>query len=94
MEKIEFAHKELINKFNWSIYKECISHYWNNLLNLLFFKYEFNDVLHALGDNEIEDLKKDILSCIKDLEVILEDEEVLKYLKKILINEIMILKEY
>ena len=82
MQEIEFAYKSLRDKFNWSIYKDCISHYGNNLLNLLVMKYEFNSLTNELSSTEINNVKKDILLCIKDLEVILEDKSVLDYLKK------------
>ena len=69
-------------KYENSKYSKYVEHYWNNLLNLLLTKYEVSDILGKESVGKPEDLKKDILSYIKDLELLLEDKDSLECLKK------------
>ena len=87
MKEIESSYKNLIKKINWSKYKNYIMHYGNNLLNVLFVKYEFNKLTKELSPAELKELKQDILSCIKNVEMLLENEILLEYLKINYINE-------
>ncbi len=92
MKEIEISQQQLKEKTDRHKYKPYITHYGNNLLNVLIMAHglkhsdETNNSQETEPNNsqdiEIKEIKEDILLCIKDLELMLKDEKKLEYLKE------------